>query len=1063
MTVLIFPDNPVNGQLYPPQRIPNVEQYVWNAATNTWEISPPPGVQLIETGTGLTGGPITYEGTISIADTEVIPGSYTNASITVNAQGQITEAESGEACIPESIVDAKGDLIVGEDNDTPAILSVGNDGDLLVADSAELLGVKWEAPVPSIPESLIDNKGDIIVGLTDDTPSVLPVGSDGDVLVADSGELLGVKWEAPVANIPESIIQAKGDLIVGQGPSTPDILPVDVDGYVLTLDSAEPLGVKWAPSSLSPTTLTLTELTTNSLAPGQSQDLWVDLGSLFSLVSIEVTTPPEDGWIRLYTSEAGMLADTRIVPGPPFPFPSTGFAAEIVTTTSEPIVTLLPVLTLYSEDGLFVRFTNQSASTQVFTVELASLTTIPSQCQLPPYSCNPYVNTSCVTDFDNAWANCGTITSFPALDFGAGLSFNSTWQNCVSLTSFPANLFDSCVATDFQNAWDNCSLTQTSVDNILVSLDTAGQSNGTVNVGGGTSSPPGVAGSAAKLSLEGKGWTVNVNLPPCDLPPYFCNTSVNPYCVTDFSSAPDGSLNGDTPSLVYVGGTTILAEAFNYFSDYVTGGSGTLGEFYLDRGPVGEIVDLGIYGGSGYDIGDTVTLPGSLIGGTDGVDDITITLSATNGMGLDGAWAYCTSITSFPSINVSSGINFSNAWLNCSNLATFPLLNTSNGVYFSETWANCASLTSFPSINTGSGVDFTLAWAGCTSLTSFPALDLSSASVLDSAWSGCTALTSFPAINIPVATDIRGAWQSCTGLTSFSAPISSPAVTNFYTTWTGCSGLTSFPSGLDTSAGTNFGGTWASCTGLTSFPGTLDLSAGTDFSGTWYNCTGLTSFPGTLDLSSGTNFSQAWGSCSSLTAFPGTLDVSSGTDFYYAWKDCSSLTSFPSLNFSSGTNFGGSWFNCSSLTSFPALNLSSGTSFGQAWQGCTGLTTFPVITLASGTNFIQAWQGCTGLTSFPTLNFASATNFNYAWDGCTSLATFPANVFDTCAAKNFAFAWRNCALDQTSVDNILVSLDTAGQNNGTLGMSGGTSSTPGPAGLAAKASLQGKGWTVTTN
>jgi hypothetical protein len=72
-------------------------------------------------------------------------------------------------------------------------------------------------------------------------------------------------------------------------------------------------------------------------------------------------------------------------------------------------------------------------------------------------------------------------------------------------------MFDSCLATIFTNAWQNCALDETSVDNILVSLDTAGQSNGTVNIGGGTSAAPGAAGAAAKVSLEGKGWTVTTN------------------------------------------------------------------------------------------------------------------------------------------------------------------------------------------------------------------------------------------------------------------------------------------------------------------------------------------------------------------------------------------------------------------------------------------------------------------------------------------------------------------------------------------------------------------------
>ena len=221
MTVLIFPDNPVDGQVYPPSAIPGVNQYKWNASTGIWEI-----------------------------------------------------VQSGGIFIEKSLIDEKGDLIVGEGNNNPQRLPVGADGEILVADSAEDAGLRW-VPQPS-----------------------------------------------------------------------------------LSVETAI--------------------FTTGPLSPGQSQDFPLDLGEFFSLISIGISSSPKTSWIRVFTSAAGRTADTRTVPGPPFPSSGSGFAAEVLISSLEPVARFLPAPFIYAVNGLFLRLTNQSLTTQSYTLEVKYLTLVES-------------------------------------------------------------------------------------------------------------------------------------------------------------------------------------------------------------------------------------------------------------------------------------------------------------------------------------------------------------------------------------------------------------------------------------------------------------------------------------------------------------------------------------------------------------------------------------------------------------------------------------------------------------------------------------------------------------
>ncbi len=85
----------------------SVDAYLGYAGGSWRQFSLAGGVTLVNTGTGLTGGPITGSGTISLANTAVTAGTYGAAAqvgqFTVNAQGQITSASNVSlAGIPNS-------------------------------------------------------------------------------------------------------------------------------------------------------------------------------------------------------------------------------------------------------------------------------------------------------------------------------------------------------------------------------------------------------------------------------------------------------------------------------------------------------------------------------------------------------------------------------------------------------------------------------------------------------------------------------------------------------------------------------------------------------------------------------------------------------------------------------------------------------------------------------------------------------------------------------------------------------------------------------------------------
>lgn len=132
--------------------------------TNFTNVTPLSGgtVTMVNTGTGLTGGPITSTGTISISNTGVIAGLYTNPGIFINAQGQIMTASSG----PTPILSVTGVSPISSSGGTNPSIS--------------LLDTAVTPSTYSYPTITVDQKGRI-TNASSNTPVLSVSGTSGNI------------------------------------------------------------------------------------------------------------------------------------------------------------------------------------------------------------------------------------------------------------------------------------------------------------------------------------------------------------------------------------------------------------------------------------------------------------------------------------------------------------------------------------------------------------------------------------------------------------------------------------------------------------------------------------------------------------------------------------------------------------------------------------------------------------------------------------------------------------------------------------------------------------------
>jgi len=204
--------------------------------------------------------------------------------------------------------------------------------------------------------------------------------------------------------------------------------------------------------------------------------------------------------------------------------PITAFASSVTTvSTIYDQCSLLSGTHTFSGAGItsMIAFARATGLTEVTLNTPSNTTLYYAFFECPSLTTINFSNASTANVSDLTYAfyqsTNNVLLNFPSdMKFPSLRAAGNAWRNN-QITDFPANAFDTTNTLDsdaFKNTWLGCALTAQAIENILVSLDTNGQSNIELGIDGGTNAAKSTwtaAANTAYTNLINKGWTITFN------------------------------------------------------------------------------------------------------------------------------------------------------------------------------------------------------------------------------------------------------------------------------------------------------------------------------------------------------------------------------------------------------------------------------------------------------------------------------------------------------------------------------------------------------------------------